>query len=184
VLALPRDVLRDVRRAPRRLRPLPPLRLDGQSPRRALSLRRRESGTCGLLLELGGGYRRCGAHAFRPGACRAYPLVADHLAPLGGALAEHACCPVEGLDLYEAAIPEMLATLEDDRAEQALYLRVLERWEQLFAGRPPERAVPIGAFVDWLLGLYAAIQPLRAGERGDWQLVAYERIASWPLPVD
>ncbi len=158
-------------------------RLSSAPERRAFSLKRRASGACHFLLELGDGYRRCGVHALRPWACRSYPLVADAEVARGGALLDHACCPVEGLEAYQAAVDEMLPTLEADRGEEWLYLRVLERWEQAARQAPPERPIAVETWVAWLCAVYDAIEPLRAGERGDWQLAAYERVAAFPLPT-
>src|SRR5262245_17734466 len=49
-------------------------RLDGGPLYFHFYLHRRESGACQFLLEIEGGYRRCGVHALRPDACRIYPL--------------------------------------------------------------------------------------------------------------
>jgi Fe-S-cluster containining protein len=158
-------------------------RLSSAPARVAFSLRRRPSGTCQFLLELGAGYRRCGAHAFRPWACRSYPLAADMVsAPAGADLIDHACCPVEGLEAYQAAVADMLPGLEADRGEEWLYIRVLERWETLAATVPAARPIPAAVFADWVCALYDALEPMRRGERGDWQLAMYTYIANWPLP--
>jgi hypothetical protein len=121
-------------------------------------------------------------HALRPWACRSYPLVADFEVPGGAQLLDHACCPDDGLAAYGGATDDLLPTLEADRGEEMLYLRMLLRWEQAAWRAPVERPIPVGAFVDWLCAVYDAIEPLRQGERGDWQLSAYALVDRFPLP--
>jgi hypothetical protein len=76
----------------------------------------------------------------------------------------------------------MLTSLEDDRGEEFLYMRVIARWDQFARHTPPERPIPVEQFVAWLQPLYDEIDRLRTAERGNWQLPAYELVAAYPLP--
>jgi Fe-S-cluster containining protein len=159
-------------------------RLDGGGARHALSLRRRESGACGFLLELPGGLRRCGVHAFRPWACRAYPLEIAPAAPEWVAARSDACCPDGGLRAWTAAIPEASDPPCDDRGEEVLWRHALRRWDGHAERFPSDRPLAPDSFVAWVLDLYDAIAPLRGPERGEWQLGAIDRIEAFPLPPE
>jgi Fe-S-cluster containining protein len=166
------------------LYPSPPpicFRLDRGPPRHCFTLRRKPSGPCHFLLELHGGLRRCGVHALRPWACRAYPLEVGRDAP-DGALVFHAACPTNGLQKYVAALPELRPVLHDDRGEWLLYREVLRRWDQLAERVPEERPLTPDLFVEWTNRLYDGLEPLRRPERGEWQLDAYRFVAEFPLP--
>ncbi len=143
-------------------------------------LRKRDDGACQFLLELPDGYRRCGVHALRPGACRVYPLVPD--LARGGEFGNHALCPDPQRALYEGAIPQLRDGIDEDQAERALYARVRARWDLVPMRVPVERPLDADVFVDWIGKVYDAIAPLRIGERGQWQLAAYELVADFPLP--
>jgi Fe-S-cluster containining protein len=154
-------------------------RLDSSSTHHHFYLRRRPDETCQFLLQLDGRWRRCGVHQLRPGACRAYPIRAagDEVR-----LASHIVCPPPQRQLYQSACEAMRVVIDDDSAEDALWRRVLERWDLLARTVPRGQPLPMDAFVDWLLRLYDAVAPLRRGARGEWQLAAYALVDEFPLP--
>lgn len=152
-------------------------RLDRGSVHHSFLLRRHDSGACRFLLDLDG-HRRCGVHALRPAPCRVYPLVQ------GGELGEHAVCP-DGLRQRWAAAGAAGAhaeTLADDTAERVLYGRVRERWDLAAMRIPVERPLDADRFIEFLDGVYGAIDPLRSGARAAWEAEAARLIDEFPLP--
>ncbi|HEY7954966.1 MAG TPA: YkgJ family cysteine cluster protein [Polyangia bacterium] len=157
-------------------------RLDRGAVHYHFRLKRRASGACQLLLELPGGHRRCGVHGLRPGACRVYPLVArdperDTLS-IGG----HAICPPERAARYLEAAPSLRSLLDEDGADDALYLRVLGRWDELARHTAVERPRTLDEFLGFIDKAYRAIEPLRAPERGAWQPAAYLLVDRLAVP--
>jgi hypothetical protein len=132
-------------------------------------LRQRPGGACQLLLELAEGHRRCGAHALR--------LIASDDEPYGSWVWGMALCPDDSRARFTRALPLLRPLVDEDLAEGQLYFRVLQRWNRAAAGHDVDQ------YVAWLLDLYGAIEPLRRGERGEWQLLAYRLIAEFPLPA-
>jgi hypothetical protein len=157
-------------------------RLDGGHRRWGFRLRRNAAGACLLSIDTPGHYHRCGVYGLEPSSCRVYPY---HVQLLDGplyqvALGANARCPAPQALVYRARIDEAVAMLDEQIGEQALYARLVARWD---AG--VERAAFEPAqFVLWTSALYDAVEPLRARERGLWQLAAYERVDGFPLPSE
>jgi Fe-S-cluster containining protein len=154
-------------------------RLDRGPKHYYFTLKRRESGACQFLVEIDGGYRRCGVHALRPGPCRRYPLV-----PSGDGveLGNHAVCPEPQAAMYRAALGELRHLVDEPEAERALYHRVLERWDLLARFVPVETPLTFDQFYDWIARVYEAIEPLREGARESWQPRAEALAGEFPLP--
>lgn len=157
-------------------------RLDRSTVHFHFRLKRRASGACGLLLELPGGHRRCGVHALRPGACRAYPFTARDADPEAIAIGGHAICPPERAARYLAAAPAMRPLLDEDAAEEALFSRVLARWDLLARHTAPERPRALDDYLGFVDKAYRAVEPLRQGERRAWQPAAYRIVDALDVP--
>jgi Fe-S-cluster containining protein len=156
-------------------------RLDRGPKHYHFTLKRRASGACEFLLELGDAYRRCGVHALRPGACRRYPLVPSDV-PDGVEFGNHAICPEPQAARYRAALVELRPQAEEPDAEHGLYRHLLSRWDLLARFVPVETPLTVDQFCDWAAGVYQAIEPLREGARADWQPRAEKLVEEFPLP--
>lgn len=156
-------------------------RLDRGPKHYFFKLKRRESGACQLLVEIDGGYRRCGVHALRPGPCRRFPLVPSD-GPDGVEFAEHADCPAPQAAIYRGALAELRHLVDEPEADRALYHRVLARWDLVPRFVPVETPLTVDQFYGWVSRVYQAIEPLREGARADWQPRAEALASEFPLP--
>jgi Fe-S-cluster containining protein len=151
-------------------------RLDAGPEHWSLFLRRHEDGACRFLVGPVGA-QRCGVHPARPGACRSYPGALDDRGP--PFVSGHAICPPERAAAWAALLQRDGGdAIYDDLADRELYARALARWD--LAVRRARHSFE--DFVAWIAALDAAIEPLRRGERGTWQLAAYAHIDAFPLP--
>lgn len=149
-------------------------RLDASAEHWSLFLRRHDDGACRFLVGPAGA-QRCGVHPARPGACRSYPGALDDGRPF---VSGHVVCPPERAAAWGALLARDDADIFDDLADRELWARALARWD-----RAPRRAPrSFDDFVAWIGALADRIDPLRAGERGTWQLAAYACIDDFPLP--
>lgn len=117
--------------------------------RGVLTLRRRESGACSYLVDVGG-FWRCGIYELRPGTCRLYPLSWETEAARGGP-------PVVLCPIPYVVTPERERRLRRDIGQAledwALHESIIAAWE----ARPPEASRRPDEFLRFALA--------RAGER-------------------
>jgi hypothetical protein len=147
-------------------------RLDGGPTRYGFRLKQKPSGACTFLVELPGGHSRCGVRGTMPAACRVYPyhvnLVEEWYDVYFGG---NAVCPPAEAYQWKQRAPSVLPQLDEEVGERALYQRVLARWDTRV-----EAPVEAEAFVRFTARVYEAIEPLRRGERGEWQPAAYQLV--------
>ena len=117
----------------------------------------------------------------RPGACRVYPLLPDR--EQGAAWGDHAICPDPARALYRAGVAELQPVVDEAAAERALYTHLRQRWDLVAMRVPTSRPLPPDRFIEFCTEVYRAIEPLRQGERGQWQLQAYSMINEFALPT-
>ena len=149
-------------------------------PRQAFLLRKQPNGACALLMSLGQAHR-CGVHAARPLACRVYPLHSAWRAPTGVDFLGHALCPPPQRARFEADKGALADAVLVDLQARALYLRVVERWDEAAALQPREQPFTVDDYVHWLLSAYDALPPLQRSN-AHWQEEALTQIAKLPLP--
>jgi hypothetical protein len=150
--------------------------LDGGETRLGFYLRQREAETCRFLLTLPSG-QRCGAHAWRPLACRVYPWTTTENSQLGVEIAGHAMCPAPQRAHFEQQVRVARAGIFEELSERPLYQLAVVRWNDHVARSG--RRFTADEFAGWVLRLYDAM----VAERGkaDWQLTAPGFVSGFPL---
>jgi Fe-S-cluster containining protein len=152
-------------------------RLDRGPVHHRFVLKRRASGACNFLIELaapdGARFGRCGAHGFRPSACRAYPLASD-----GGAavLAGHAQCPPDRLARWGAAAPSHVAEVAAAEGAWRIEAALRDRWDERARTVPVERPLAPERYLAFADSARAAVESAASIEH------ALAAIASLPLP--
>lgn len=111
-----------------------------------------EQGSCLLLAEFAGGYRRCGVLAARPAVCRAYPVAregADGLRPLPGRV-----CPPGAFDQDDWMVgPDWSGRLTELAAELEIERLAVDHWNGLVAALPPGEELTPDHFLAFQLRL-------------------------------
>lgn len=159
-------------------------RLDSGPRRFSLRLYRRPNGACQFLLQLPNKLQRCGIHPARPHACRQYPFKSDKRGELGIDFISHAVCPAPQKAAWDGRRAEMADEVIDESRELELSVRAMKRWDSLAEKAPPHQPRLVREFAEWMLALYATLEPLRVGPRADWHERVGEAIEAFPLPED
>lgn len=159
-------------------------RLDSSARRFSLRLYRRPSGACQFLLQLPNKLQRCGIHGARPQACRQYPFrnAPKHESRVD--FISHAVCPAPQKAAWDTRRGEMADDVVDEAAELELSIRAMKRWDVLAEKAPPHQPRLVREYADWILGLYATLEPLRVGARAEWEPAVIAAIDAFPLPED
>lgn len=159
-------------------------RLDSGPRRFSLRLYRRPSGACQFLLQLPNKLQRCGIHPARPHACRQYPFKADVRHESRIDFISHAVCPPPQREAWEGRRATMVEEVVDEAAELELSVRAMKRWDAMAEKAPPHQPRLVREYAEWILGLYATLEPLREGPRSEWHQRVAEAIDAYPLPED
>lgn len=159
-------------------------RLDSTPRRYSMRLYRRSSGACQFLLQLPNKLQRCGIHPARPQACRQYPFrnAPKHESKVD--FISHALCPAPQKDGWDRRRGTMVEDVVDEAAELELSVRAMKRWDALAEKAPPHQPRLVREFAEWILGLYATLEPLRVGARENWESLVCDAIDRYPLPAD
>lgn len=129
---------------------------------------RRKHRPCIFLVETPGGYRRCGIYALRPDVCRVYPL--RHSRGVLG-LRDDRLCPERSWNLASMDLAPWRTAFLRDALEDAIYGRVLERWNCFVDSSPAEVRLHPLVFIDYLINAYDRLQPMREALRPTWPSV-------------
>lgn len=157
-------------------------RLDSGERRYSLRLFRRPGGACHFLLQLPNKLQRCGVHPARPHACRQYPFRVDRESSDHVNFISHALCPAPQRAGFDQRRASMAGDVVDEAAELHLSVRAMERWDKLAMRAPPHQPRLVREYVEWVLGLYDTLNPLRVGHRSEWHEKVAQAIDNYPLP--
>ena len=120
-----------------------------------IALRRKDDGSCQMLINLGG-YARCGAYDARPSTCRLYPLTWDATVARGspGAL----MCPYP-YAVTDAAERRFVADVTRSIDRWALHDRVLAEWH----AEEPTGGRTVDAFLAFAIPRAAGLMGVSVG---------------------
>lgn len=151
-------------------------------PSYELALAKRPTGAehepCVFLLELPDRTGRCGIYPLRPLVCQTYPAYTRN--GLVGRR-DDVVCPddawrngaLEGLEWYER--------LASQHVEHDMYELALARWNYRVRYGAQQQAYSIDEYLDYLLTLYAQLEPVRAAlAPGEWRNLC----AAWERSLD
>jgi len=128
---------------------------------------------CVFLLELGGGYSRCGIYADRPDACRVYPMVSWK----GMAVQRtDAACPPGAWTSAALRDPSWRDRLQRMDMDMDIYNEVVARWNARVARLPAGTGLPLAEFFSYLLNVYDGLAAL---ERTLDEETLARVVASW-----
>jgi Fe-S-cluster containining protein len=112
---------------------------------------------CVFLLELGGGYSRCGIYAERPLVCRTYPM---QLRNGVTELRSQVLCPPGAWSSAALAHPSWTVGLQQQRMHQDIYHLVVARWNLQLAARGAAATANLGEYLSYLLNVYERLDRL------------------------
>jgi Fe-S-cluster containining protein len=130
----------------------------------------RAQNPCIFLLELQGGYSRCGIYAHRPVVCRDYPM----RAVAGGVeLRADVLCPPDSWSPATLRRPSWTAALQRRRMHFDIYSLVVARWNAHLTTGDSNTQANLGDYLGYLLNVYERLDALER-EYGEERVSAVE----------
>lgn len=117
---------------------------------------------CIFLLELPDGYARCGIYTHRPLVCKAFPATLVHGSV---ALRDDVLCASAG-DVMATNLPACRETLIRSDVESAIYVRVVQRWNEAVKPNKPDAGYLLPLYFAYLMNVYTRLEGVREGVHG------------------
>ncbi len=119
---------------------------------------------CSFLVQLPGGFNRCGIYEHRPLACQIYPFAVRNGVVL---MKPDHLCPPRGWNLAEIDHDEVRVRVLRFTMEYDTYAFVVRTWNRFVDAGSPDHSLHVRAYLAYLSNAYAALERTRGAIPAD-----------------